>query len=157
MYPSQKSGVCPIRAAGQRGFSIVSAIFLLLVLAALGAFILTFSSAQHTTSAQDVEGSRAYQAARAGIEWGVYQVLRVPPPPAAAPACFASPTTVASPATVPLGSTLAGFTVVASCNLSTHTEAGVTVTIYRITSTASKGAQAAQLRVERQLQSTVAR
>lgn len=57
-----------------RGFAILSAIFILVVLAALGAFILSVSSQQQIGSALDVQGARAYQAARAGIEWGVYQV-----------------------------------------------------------------------------------
>jgi len=57
------------------GFSLITAIFLLVILAALGAFILTISGTQQTSSALDVQGSSAYQAARAGIEWGSYQVL----------------------------------------------------------------------------------
>lgn len=58
----------------ERGFSVVSAIFILVVLAALGAFIASISSSQQIGSALDVQGVRAYQAARAGIEWGLYQV-----------------------------------------------------------------------------------
>jgi MSHA biogenesis protein MshP len=63
----------PIRAP--RGFAIVTAIFLLVILAALGVGMLVFSKAQQTTSAYDVQGSRAYQAARAGIEWALYRRL----------------------------------------------------------------------------------
>ncbi len=54
------------------GFSILSALFLLVVLSALGAVLVTVSTTQHTSSALDVEGVRAYQAARAGLEWGLY-------------------------------------------------------------------------------------
>lgn len=61
-----------------RGFALVSAIFILVVLAALGAFILNISSSQQIGSALDVQGARAYQAARAGIEWGLYQVQSTP-------------------------------------------------------------------------------
>lgn len=57
-----------------RGFAIVSAIFILVVLAALGAFILNISSSQQIGSALDVQGVRAYQAARAGVEWGLFRV-----------------------------------------------------------------------------------
>lgn len=60
--------MCPDR---QSGFAIVSAIFLLVVLAALGGFIATVSTMQHIGSALDVSGARAYQAARAGTEWGL--------------------------------------------------------------------------------------
>jgi len=61
-----------------RGFAIVSAIFILVVLAALGAFIVNISTSQQIGSALDVQGVRAYQAARAGIEWGLYQVNATP-------------------------------------------------------------------------------
>lgn len=63
----------------QCGFAIVSAIFLVVVLAALGAFMVTFSGVQHVTHAQDIQGSRAYWAARSGIEWGVYQAVKAVP------------------------------------------------------------------------------
>jgi len=55
------------------GFAIVTAIFLIVVLAALGVGMLVFSRAQQASSAYDVQGSRAYQAARAGLEWAIYQ------------------------------------------------------------------------------------
>ncbi len=54
MCPDQIPHCPSVRAlatAAQRGFSIVSAIFLLVVLATLGAFMVTFSTVQHTTSA----------------------------------------------------------------------------------------------------------
>lgn len=63
-------------ARRMRGFAIVSAMFILVVLAALGAFILSISTSQQIGSALDVQGTRAYQAARAGIEWGLYSVMR---------------------------------------------------------------------------------
>ena len=59
-----------------RGFGIVTAVFLLVVLAGLGAALVNLSTVQHTASALDVQGARAYQAARAGIEWGLYRQLR---------------------------------------------------------------------------------
>lgn len=59
----------------QSGFAIVSAIFILVALAVLGAFIAAVSSMQHVGSALDVQGAQAYQAARSGTEWGVAQAL----------------------------------------------------------------------------------
>ena len=56
-----------------RGFSIITAIFLLVVLSALGVALVSISTMQHAESALDVQGARAYQAARAGMEWGVFQ------------------------------------------------------------------------------------
>jgi MSHA biogenesis protein MshP len=62
----------------QRGFSLISAIFLLVVLAGLGAAMVSFSTAQNQTQAMDVLGSRAYQAANAGIEWAAYNIALNP-------------------------------------------------------------------------------
>ena len=50
----------------QHGFAAIAAIFLVLVLAAFGAFMVSFSNTQHLNTARDVQGSRAYWAARAG-------------------------------------------------------------------------------------------
>ena len=63
----------------QRGFAIVSAIFLLVALAALGGFIATVSTTQHIGSAQDFQGTQVYYAARSGAEWGLYQALKPTP------------------------------------------------------------------------------
>ena len=68
MYP-----MCPDQ---QRGVGLASAIFLLLVLGGLTVFLLNISGLQHSSAALDLQGSRAYQSARAGIEWGVYRALR---------------------------------------------------------------------------------
>lgn len=134
-----------IRHAGhsaQRGFAIVAAIFLVVVLAALGAFMLTFSSVQHITSAQDVQGTRAYQAARTGIEWGAYQVLINSSCP--------------SPTSLIPGGTQAGFSVTVQCApFGPYTEGGNTVNMYQITSTASQGTLGSATYVERQLQATI--
>ena len=59
----------------QKGFAIVSAILILVVLAALGGFIATVSTTQHACSALDLNGARAFQAARAGSEWGVARAI----------------------------------------------------------------------------------
>ncbi|MEO7031146.1 MAG: hypothetical protein ABI075_02240 [Burkholderiaceae bacterium] len=128
----------------QRGFSIVSAIFLLVVLAALGAFMLTFSTAQHISSALDVQGARAYHAARAGIDWGAYAVLRNQPSLLAE--CIAGKTLA------PTG--LDGFAVMIKCDASApYTEgANVPFTVYQITSTATLGATNSLGYVNRQLQ-----
>jgi MSHA biogenesis protein MshP len=111
-------------ASHQRGFAAVAAVFLVVILAGLGAFMLTFSNTQQLTSAQDVQGSRAYWAARAGLGWGLASVT-------AAPAtCPVSPKTLA----------VDGFTVTVDCNRNTYTEAGATVVIYRLVSRANFGA-----------------
>src|SRR2546422_6483251 len=66
---------CPMCLERQTGFSIIAAIFLLVVLALLAAFIASVTGMQQSSGQLDVLGVRAYQSARAGMEWGAYQVL----------------------------------------------------------------------------------
>lgn len=121
----------------QAGLSIISAIFMLLLMAALGAFMLTFSAVQNITQAQDIQGSRAYWAADAGIQWGAYRVLHDN-------AC--SSTTL----------TVAGFSVAVACSsYGPYVEGGGTVNVYHITATASQGTLGSVGYTERQLQATV--
>jgi MSHA biogenesis protein MshP len=61
-----------------RGFVSIVALFLLVVMAAMGVFMLTFANTQQLTSAQDIKGSQAYWAARAGLEWGMGNIIRQP-------------------------------------------------------------------------------
>lgn len=61
------------RLRRQAGVSIVTAIFLVVVLSALGAAIVTLSTSQHISSALDLLGSRAYEAARSGAEYGLFR------------------------------------------------------------------------------------
>ena len=125
----------------QRGFAIIAAIFLIVVLAALGVFMVTFSTVQHTTSALDVQGTRAYHAAKTGIEWGAYQALRTPSCPAST--------------TINPGGTLSGFSVKVDCTTYSTTESGNTVTLTQVTSTASQGVLGSPTYTERQLKATV--
>ena len=109
----------------QRGFSIITAIFLLVVLSFLGIAMVSFSTSQHQSSAMDVMGSRAYQAARAGVEWANYHV-EAASSSAAWDGCAASqPVAVAG--------TLAPFSPVnVDCTVASYS----TVWIYDVTSTA---------------------
>lgn len=118
------------RLAAQRGFSIVTAIFLLVVLAGLGVVIVNVATVQHTSSQLDIQGTRAYQAARAGMEWGLYRALRAP-----AGFCPVGPTVTNSFA-LPSGSTLSQFTVTVSCIQTTNPVAGTAINVYQITATA---------------------
>jgi MSHA biogenesis protein MshP len=132
----------------QHGFTLATAVFLLVVLGALGAFILTVSTAQHRGAALDIQGARAYQAARAGIEWGLYRSLRDN-------ACASGAVTFA-------GTTLEGFTANVACTAYSADEAGTTVTIHRIVATACNqppcpSAAPGEQYVERQLSATVER
>lgn len=128
----------------QRGFAMVSAIFLMVVLALLGGLMLSMSNSQQISSVRDLLGTRAYYAARAGIEWGAYQALR---------------NSTCSPASaMPNAMPATGFAVQVVCVASgPYDEAGVSVTLYQITATASAGTPGAHDYAERQLQATVSR
>lgn len=58
----------------QRGVSIITGVFLLLLMSVLAAVIANVVSTAHVNLAADIGGARAYQAARAGAEWGMYQL-----------------------------------------------------------------------------------
>lgn len=104
-----------LRARGKSaGVAIVTAIFLLVVVAGLAVAIVSLTSAQQDASVRDYQAQRAYQAAKAGVEWAAYRGLRerpLPAQPATVFNCVAggaqpAPVNVALPAT-----TLAAFTV----------------------------------------------
>jgi Tfp pilus assembly protein PilX len=59
----------------QQGVSLVGAIFILVILAAIGVAMVTLSSTTTSTSALNVEQKRAYYAAKSGMEWAIKQVL----------------------------------------------------------------------------------
>ena len=124
----------------QRGFAAIAALFILVVLAALGAFMVSISSSQQITSAQDVQGSRAYWAARAGMEWALGSLAAVP---AACP-------------TPPGSFSIEGFSIVMGCTRSTFDEGGVTRVIYSLSSRASVGGAAGAVGfVERSVSASV--
>jgi MSHA biogenesis protein MshP len=131
----------PLHVRRQQGFTIISAVFLIVILALLGAMMVSMSTSQQVGSARDLIGSRAYFAAKTGIEWGAYQVLQ-------AGSCNAS--TALPPAT------LANFTVTVTCARSgPFDEAGTTVNVYQLNSTATTGTPGAADYAERQLQAVV--
>lgn len=113
-----------------RGFAVVSALFLLVALAALGGFLVTISNTAQLTSAQDVQGTRAYWAARGGLEWAIAGVgATAPVAPAVTPA--ATCPTATPPAA------LDGFALVVTCTTQVYNEAGTDVHLFQLTSVAS--------------------
>lgn len=124
----------------QQGFAAIAAIFLVVVLAALGAFMVTFSNTQQLTSAQDVQGSRAYWAARAGLEWALGSLV------ASSAACPVPP----APFTVD------GFTVTVSCARQTYSEGSGTVAVFQLGAIATGGGSVGAVGyIERSLSVTV--
>lgn len=107
------------RCLTARGFSIITVIFVLLVLAGLGAVIVQLSTTQHLGMAMAKDGRQAYYAARAGLEWGRRRVQDG--------SCAPSSTFV-----------IEGFNVTVQCVAGTTVIEGVEqFTPYHLTSTAS--------------------
>lgn len=122
---------------------MVTAVFLVSVLSMLGAMILNLSNANQVGQTRDLVGTRAYYAARAGIEWGAYRALQ-------AGSCAATSTLPA------LAGSAAGFVVTVACAASgPFDEAGNSVMVYRITATATVGTLGALNYAERQIVATL--
>jgi MSHA biogenesis protein MshP len=63
-------------AQRQRGLGVIAAIVVLVMLSSLAAAVVRLTWTQQVASAQDMLGARAFQAANAGAEWGMFQALR---------------------------------------------------------------------------------
>ena len=138
-----------VRPDAQGGFAAIAAIFLVVILAALGGFMLSFSNTQQLSSAQDVQGSRAYWAARAGLEWAV---VAIPATPALCPS--AVPAVVGG--TVPAA--IEGFALEITCARRVYTEGAATVTIYTVDSRATTGGAVGSVsRIERSVSASLER
>lgn len=120
------------RQANQLGFSLIAAIFLLAVLAVIMVNVIRLGVVQHSTVALGLQGARGLQAARAGIEYGVFRALNDGICNASESLSFPSAATV-----------LAGFTVETECAVTSHIEGSRQVDVYQFTATASYGAYAA--------------
>ncbi|MRX11678.1 agglutinin biogenesis protein MshP [Pseudoduganella sp. FT25W] len=108
------------------GVAIVTAIFLLVVVAGLAVAMVSLTTTQEDASAKDLQGVRAYQAARAGVEWALYKGLQsglTPPQPSTSLGC-GPPINVA----LPKDNTLSSFTVtvVVTCDPAVNGIAGGT-------------------------------
>jgi len=103
------------RRGKSAGIAIVTAIFLLVVVAGLVVAIVSLTTSQQDASAKDLQGQRVYQAAHAGIEWALYQGLQSqlaqpqpqPVQPSVALGCTGTPINVV----LPTQTTLSSFTV----------------------------------------------
>jgi MSHA biogenesis protein MshP len=93
-----------LRIRRQAGVGIVTAIFLLVVLAGLGTAMVGIYTSQQSSANLDLLGAQAYQAARAGLEWGIFQQRQ------RNGACAAK-----TRIDMPQGTSLSAFTVFVGC------------------------------------------
>jgi MSHA biogenesis protein MshP len=107
----------------QSGFTILSALFLLVVLAALGAYMVRLSTAQHLSTALTVNASRAYYAAYSGMEWAAFRIRSLTACP-----------------TVPTSFAVEGYTVsLTACSKETVTEGAANYGVYDVSVQATRG------------------
>lgn len=133
----------------QRGFAMVSAIFLLVAFAAMGAYMLTMSGVEHSTVDRALLVARVYSGARSGLEWGIHQA--VSHPTVGSGSCSAS-----APFTLTGGSFVA-VNVSVECSQTSATGTGRTYYIYYLKSTAAYGQSGTPDYVERKIEATVCR
>ncbi len=124
----------------QNGFSILTAIFVLIVLSMLGGYMARLSGVQHFSTHYVVEGARAYQAARAGMEWALGRI-------AGGGNCngHIDKKTLAFDG-------LDEFTVTLSCDAFTDDEAGEDVAVYAITAISESADFDAPFYISRKIQ-----
>ena len=114
----------------QHGFGLVAAMFVIIIITAVITAMARLAETQNTTNSMAIQQARAYQAARAGLEWGIYKALKE-----GAPSCDLNQQFT------PSG--FVGFTVTVDCRLTDVgpvAEENKTVTLYTLTSTAEYGA-----------------
>lgn len=137
-----------------RGFATVVVIGMLVMLAVLGTSLVVISTTQQGGYILDIQGSKAYHASRAGLEWAMYNVLRT----GGAGCAAVNGTSFA------LAGNLTGFSVTTACTQSAHEEATYPagVTMFALSATGCNAAACPTASapppafyVERQLRVTV--
>lgn len=99
----------------QSGSALLTAVFIITVLALLAAFMITGSGTQHQQSTRALIASQAHYAARTGIDYGLYQAVR-------AGSCPTGATTALPALTISLAA--GSYTVDVSCTATTHPDDG---------------------------------
>ncbi|APG24964.1 pilus assembly protein MshP [Syntrophotalea acetylenica] len=120
----------------QKGLSIVTALFVLLVLSALGLFMVTMSGVQSRTFLWALQGARAYHAARSGLEWGGYRALK-------GGSCVSDSLDID------------GFLVSVSCSEESFVEGGQSYKVFNVAALAESGTYGSRDYVSRQLQARI--
>jgi MSHA biogenesis protein MshP len=143
----------PTRSRPQSGFVLPTAVFLIVIMSALAAYMVRTFTLMRASFDMSLQGVLAYQAALAGLEWGSYQALDVNNAwvkGSALPACPATATINN------LAGRLSGFTVTVTCSGgSTYTEGNHYVAVYRFDSVAKAGTAGTSNYIERDAQTLV--
>ena len=123
----------------QTGFTLITTLFIIVVLAMLGAYMAQITSAQHEESALSVHGMRAWYAASSGLEWVAYQV-----------------TTTGSCPPIPTALTIEGFNVqLIGCTAYPVTEGSAVYSVFDVSIHAEYGSFGSVDYVSRSLRATL--
>ncbi len=126
----------------QNGFTIVQAIFIVVVLALMGTYMMTLSSVQQSTTTQAYLQAQVYQAARSGLEWGIKHVVDNK-------TCFAT----WSPGSAP---NIDGCRVTVSCvKVDSYSEGSSVYGVYNLAAFATYGSTGTPEFVSRKLEVTI--
>lgn len=134
----------------QTGVALIAAIFLMVILAALGVYLVQISATQRATSIFALQGARAYHAAKSAVEFGIHQALNN-----SVAACGAAPSSPVSQNISFSEGGLQGFIASLTCDYTRHDENGDCYNVYVIDVTANWGAYGDANFTSRHLQSTV--
>jgi len=126
------------------GFSLVAVLFLIVVVAALGAFAVRIGAGQQQTVNLALMGARALSAANSGVEYAAYQAIG---------SGVVSPGTCANATLNLTGAGVSGFTVDVTCSRVLHSDPDGTY-VYRIGATAYWGTYGQPDYVSRQVFAT---
>lgn len=108
-----------------RGFSLISTLFLLVVVSGLASYLVNLSVAQQYSTALTVSALRGRHAALSGLEWVAYRINNV------SSSCPA----------VPSNLTIEGFSVtLTNCTQSVVTEGPSSYNLFDVTVSAERGA-----------------
>lgn len=130
------------RTRRERGFALIAALALLVVLGSTGAIMVRLASVQQSGATLAILGARADQAARSGIEWALHRSVALDDCPAPV-------------ATLSLSEgALAGFRVVVRCTASRHEEGSDSRLSVALRAEASRGALGDRDFVYREMEAT---
>jgi len=131
------------RRASERGFALIAALILLVVLGTTGAVMLRMTGMQQAGSTLAILGARASLAARSGVDWALHQTM-------ANGGCPADTTTLDL-----TEGFLSGFRVTVRCRASSHFEGNDERTSLSIESEASFGTPGSPDFVFREVQASL--
>ena len=129
------------RPITEGGFSLVSAIFLIVVLAGLAVVAVRLNVIQQQTATAELRGAQAFHAAKSGVAWAAYQALNTG-------VCGASTLNLTEGAT-------AGFSVTVQCTQTSYVEGTTPIRVFVFDVRAEGGVYGGPDYVSRRLQSKI--